>query len=151
MGVSHNMGRIASIAGAAGEARGVAKVFVAGSAILAGSATMPEPGNADTLARAEAGHTLADYGDPADDLVTRNDRKMRRDFAIQDMQIGSAYAAGRYLDQHLARPRRRHGTDNRMKRPAHGIELYRVHGVVGHAGDLQASCFDTTTRVGSSP
>ena len=56
---------------------------------------MPQPGNADPLARLQPGHAGPQPVDPPDDFMARNDRiTLRRQFAIQHVQIGPADAAG---------------------------------------------------------
>ena len=43
---------------------------------------------------------------PADDLVARHDRRLaEREVALHDVEVGPADAAGRDLDEHLARAR----------------------------------------------
>jgi hypothetical protein len=56
---------------------------------------MAEPRNADTLAHVQVLDAGADRIDSAYDLVARDNRHYRiRQFAIDDMQVGAADAAG---------------------------------------------------------
>jgi hypothetical protein len=65
---------------------------------------MAEPRNADTLAHVQVLDAGADRIDPAYDLVARDNRHYRiRQFAIDDMQVGAADAAGGDPNPYLAR------------------------------------------------
>ena len=77
-----------------------------------------QPGHADPLAGA---------GDPADDLVAGHDRQRPGDVAVHHMQIGPAHAAGRDLDQELARTGLGHRPLDHAQRQAGPIELHRAH------------------------
>ena len=69
---------------------------------------MTEPGNADAFSDLQVRHTGAKRIHPADHLVAGNDRIGDiRQFSVDDVQIGPAYAAGADLDAHIAGPGRR--------------------------------------------
>ena len=70
---------------------------------------MGEPGDAHARANFKA-HAIAGRVDAADNLVSRHDRQFRiGQFAVDDMQIGAADAAGLDPNANLARTRRRVG------------------------------------------
>ena len=101
------MGGEAAVPGVTGEQRRVAKVLARVEAIGAVAAGMAEPGHADARAELQT-DAVAGRLDPADDLVAGDDRQLRvRQFAVDDMQIGAADAAG--LDPHADLPRARLG------------------------------------------
>jgi len=92
----------AAVARITGEFGAVAEVFLLRDAIGAGAAGMAQPGDADPLANPHALDAAADGIDPADDLMTWNDRHFRiGQFAVDDMQVGAADAAGEHLDADL--------------------------------------------------
>ena len=63
---------------------------------------MTQPRDADPLAHPQSLDALSDRIDPADDLVSGDDRQLRvGQFAIDDMEIGSADAARRHLEADL--------------------------------------------------
>jgi hypothetical protein len=64
---------------------------------------MAHPGHAHALANAQFRYTFAERIDATDDLMTGNDRHVRvGQFPIDDVQIGSAYAAGEDFHPNLA-------------------------------------------------
>ena len=66
---------------------------------------MAEPRNADTLADVQVLDAGADRIDPANDLMARDNRNVRvGQFAVDDMQVGAADAAGTHLNPYLAWP-----------------------------------------------
>jgi hypothetical protein len=70
-----------------------------------------EPGHADVRAERKTADAGTDRSHPADNLVARHDRQLRiRQFAVDQVQIGAANAAGRNLNQDLAlaRPQSRY-------------------------------------------
>ena len=83
----------------------IAQIFPVHHAIGTDAAGVAEPRNADTLADVQVLDACADGIDPANDLMARDDRNLRvGQFAIDDMQIGAADAAGGDLNPYLARP-----------------------------------------------
>jgi len=125
-GIGHHVFGIAAGPRVTGELRRVAEVFLGVLAVAAGAAGVPQPGNADPLARLEAGHALAQGIDPPDDLVAGNDRQWRlRQFAVDHVQIGAADATGQHPHADLARPRLRH----RQLAQLQGLaNLFQQHG-----------------------
>ena len=70
---------------------------------------MAEPGHADPRAELEV-DAFADRLDAADDLVPRHDRQLGiGQLAVDDMQVGAAYAAGLDPNPNLPRSGRRIG------------------------------------------
>ena len=57
----------------------------------------------DPLADAQLVHIGADRGDGPRELVPGDDGQRRREFALEDVQVGAADAAGGHLDDDLAR------------------------------------------------
>ena len=86
----------------------VAEILAAFVAIEAMAARMGEPGRADALAKRQRRDARAEPLDAADDFMPRHDRQsLSVDFIIDDMQIGTAHAAGLDADQRLTGPQRR--------------------------------------------
>src|SRR5690606_6277122 len=140
MRVRHGMGGIASVPGAAGEARRIAEIFLPMAAIAAFAAAMAEPGHTHAIADRKSPDAFAQGLDHADDLMPRDDRKTRGDFAVQDMEVRPAHAAGGHSQQDLAGAGGRKRARNGAERPAHRIELHGPHAA-------HASCLETTTSV----
>jgi hypothetical protein len=63
---------------------------------------MAEPWHANAITEREAFDVAADHNDASDNFVARNDGIMCRNFPVRDMQVSSANAARRNLDQKLA-------------------------------------------------
>ena len=104
-GVDDDMAGEAAVARVAGELRRVAQILAPAGAIAAMAAGVAEPGRADPRANSQR-HAGADRLDSADDLVSRHDRRLGvRQFAVDDMQIGAADAAGLDPQPRFARPR----------------------------------------------
>ena len=103
----------------AGEQRVLAEVLAAAAAEAAGLVGLVQPRHADAVARGERRRARlaarrdelgarAERHDLADDLVAGHDgRAVRRQLALQDVQVGAAHAAGQHPQQHLARARAR--------------------------------------------
>jgi hypothetical protein len=120
--------RIAAIAGVAGKQRPIAQVLTAAATIGTDAAGVAEPGDADTLADREAGDPLPHRGDPPDDLVAGHDRKLRvRQLAVDNMQIGTADAAGHDLDQDFAGRGRERAPLAHDQRRVRFLEHHRAH------------------------
>jgi hypothetical protein len=76
-----------------GEAGSIAEILFAAQTELALPACVAEPWDAEPRAERHA-DTVASSDDFADDLVARNERcAEKRQVAVDDMQIGAAYAA----------------------------------------------------------
>ena len=128
--------REAAVAGVAGEQRVIAQIFAVPDAIGADAAGVAEPGNADALAHLQPLDPGADRIDPADDLVARDDRHLRvGQFAIDDMQIGAADAAGGHLHANFARSGLRVGKLRPFERSLEFLQHHRMHGVLRFAMD----------------
>ena len=102
---------------------------------------MAEPGDTDALAHRQPFHAGSDRIDPADDLVTRDDRRLRVwKFPIDDMQIRPADAARCHLDPNLPRPR----LPIRQGRPFKGsLELFQHHCLHNYFPHLSRRSLDT--------
>ena len=110
------MGGVAAVAGVAGEERRVAQVLAPASAIGASSVSVAEPRHADPRPELEL-DAFARRLDAADDLVPRHDRQLGiGQFAVDDMQVGAADAAG--FDPNPNLPRSRLGIGPLLHRPA---------------------------------
>ncbi len=94
------------------------------------AAGAPEPGDADAAAGREARHAGAHGRDATHDLVAGDDRELRlRQFAVDDVKIGSAHPAGLDAQQEFAgtgRGQRALLHDERRSGPAqdHGGERF---------------------------
>jgi hypothetical protein len=81
---------------------------MAAPAIGTFAAGVTEPGNADAFADLQVHNTGAKRIYPADHFMAGNDRIGNiRQFSVDDVQIGPAYAAGADLHAHISRPGRR--------------------------------------------
>jgi hypothetical protein len=113
--LGNGMGGIAAIAGCAGEAGKIAEVFMSLTAIGTGPTTMTKPGNADTIANVECINACAQGHHPSNNFMARYDRIMRRNFSINDMQVGAIYPAGANVHQQLALCRDRNLPNHRLQ------------------------------------
>ena len=78
------------------EPRGAAEVLSGGPAILALATHLREPPYADASADREALYSRPDRPHPSDDFVSGNHGNVRaRQFAVDDVEIGSTDSAGR--------------------------------------------------------
>ena len=85
---------VASVDVIAGEARAVAQVFPAASAIGAIPAGPAEPRHAHALPDAETLRARSPFDDLADDLMSRNGGPSQsRQFPVRDVKVGAAHAA----------------------------------------------------------
>ncbi len=99
-------------------------------AIGADTAGMAQPRNADAFADPEALHSRPEPVDPANDLMTGNDRRHRTgQFAVNDMQVRATDATGADLDANLAGPRLSIRELGPLKRRANRIQHHGLHGV----------------------
>ena len=97
---------VAAVEMAAGEPRVVAEVLLARMAEAAAAAGAAEPRHADPLADVEAVGARAHLRHLADDLVAGHDRVAAdRQFAVDEVEVGAADAAGKHADEELRRPR----------------------------------------------
>jgi len=97
------------------------------------AAGLAKPRHADAVAHREVFDSAAQRVDPADDLMTGDDRQQAVDVAICDVQVGPAHAARRDLHAHLARPRLGQGPLDEAQSLAWCIELHGLH----HLRDLR--------------
>jgi hypothetical protein len=95
-----------AVAGKPGEERAIAEIFLAAKTVRADATVVSEPRNADALTHAQPCDARPDHIDATDDFVAWDDRHLRiGQFAIHNMQVRAADAAGGNLDSNLARPR----------------------------------------------
>ena len=89
---------ISTVHGVAGEGWRVAQVFHSATAVCAGAIGAAKPGNTNPRA---ALHAISCAHFPHN-LVARNDAGMqRREFTLNDVQIGTTHATGTYSQQHV--------------------------------------------------
>ncbi len=128
----------------AGEQRVLAEVLLAARAEPAGPVGLVQPRHADAVAGGERRRArLAARSDElragperhhlADDLVSGDDgRAVRRQLALQDVQVGAADAAGQHPQEDLARTRLGHRQldepERRLRRGSRRRQLHRAHG-----------------------
>ena len=106
----------------------VAEIFVAADAGAAALAGVAEPGHADALADLEAADAGAETIDPSDDFMAGNDRDARvGQFAVDDMEIGAADAAGRDFQADFAGAGQGIGTLRPFERRADPVENHGMH------------------------
>ena len=119
---------IAAVDVAAGEVRRVAEVLHARQAVVAVAAGPAEPGHADARPHGEVADAAAQRLNPADDLVSGYDRIARlRQFAVGDMQVRAAHAAGQNTNQNLTGTRLRLRPVHQPQRLARPIKNHRTH------------------------
>ncbi len=95
---------IASVQVIAGVSRRITEIFSARTTVFALAARPAKPGHPNPVALLELVHSGAGFHNPTDDLVTEDEREFRLcKLAIDDVEIGPADAARRYLNQNLAR------------------------------------------------
>ena len=88
----------------------------------------PSQGTPTRIARLQTADAGAQRVDPADDFVAGNDRIGDvGQFAVDDMQIGAAHAAGAHLDADFARPGDGIGPFLRPQRRAARGKHHRMH------------------------
>ena len=120
----------------------VAEVLAPILAVGARAASVAEPGDADAFARRETRDIRADRVDPANDLVTGDDRQHGVwQLAVDDVQIGPAYAAGQHLHPDLARAGLPVAQLGPPKLRPQLVEYHRVHGY--HPLGLEQACRGT--------
>jgi hypothetical protein len=88
---------------------------------------MAEPWHTDAVIHGKAFDAAADLQDAPYDLVTGYDWMIGWNFAIDDMQVGPAHAAGGNLDQKLVRFWIGHRPFDQPQRLAGTIQLHCVH------------------------
>ena len=109
------------------EAGPLAEVLATGRAVAAVAVRPPEPGDAEPLAGRDVG---------SDDLVPEHERELRiGELAVEDVQVGTADAAGLDAQEHLARRGLGVGKVAEPERPAGRVEDHRLHRTIVAAGD----------------
>ena len=120
---------VAAVDVAAGEVRRVAEILHARQAEAAVATGPAKPGHADALAEREVADAGAQRLNPADDLVSGHDRIARlRQFAVGDMQVSAAHAAGENTNQNLTGTRLRLRPVRQPQWLARPIKNHRTHG-----------------------
>lgn len=89
---------------------------------------MSKPRHANPLAYLKTGDFGTHGRDPADDLMPRNNGKRPPNIPIDDMQIGPADAACRYLDQKFTGAEGWQRALHQTQRAARRIELHSLYG-----------------------
>ena len=96
----HGISRIAAINGVSSEDRRVAKIFQAAATVGTISINAANPRNADARAKGQLGGGAID--DISNDLVPRDEWALPlRELSLNNMQIGSAHAAGANPKKHV--------------------------------------------------
>ena len=127
----------------AGEQRVLAEVLLAARAEAAGLVGLVQPRHADAVAggerrrarlaaRRDALGAGSERDDLADDLMAgHHGRAVRRQLALEDVQVGAADAAGQHPQQDLARTRLGHREldepERRLRRRSRRRQLHRAH------------------------
>ena len=90
---------------------------------------MAEPRNANPIAHREVAYAGAKFIDVADDFMPGDNRQFGiGEFAINDMKIGPAYAAGGDTEADFARTGTAFGDFAREERRAWASQHHRPHG-----------------------
>ena len=106
----------------------VAEVFPPFPAIPAVSAGLAKPGDTDAPAYFKRVETAANPVDPSDDFVAGNDRKLRIwQFAVDDVKVSAAHAAGGDANPHLTVARLRIGPLHKLERLARSFQHHCMH------------------------
>src|SRR5262245_20821838 len=139
----------------AGELRSLAEVLAPAPARLAGAARPAKPRDPDAVPGVEAAGFGAHGLDPSDDLVARHDGRAKEwQVALDDVQVGAAYAARDDGNQDLVRTRRRRGAGLAAKRRAlnrRGAgQGHRSHRVPRYSTPARARSFFARLRWGAS-
>jgi hypothetical protein len=126
--VGHRVAGIAAVDLIAGEARIVAEILLARAAIGASAVGPAEPGHTDAVADCQLRHALAERFDAADDLMPEHERQLGLvELAVENVQVGTAYAAGRHLDQDLPAPWLGHCDFGVLEWCAGALKQHRLH------------------------
>jgi hypothetical protein len=89
---------------------------------------MPEPRDADSIARCKLTDATAQGSHPPDNLVSGNERKSGvRQVAVDHVEVGAADRACRDFDEHLAGTRTRHLALNQPEGAANSLKHHRLH------------------------
>jgi hypothetical protein len=93
-------------------------------------------------------HAGSDTFDPADDLVTRNDRQLGLgELTVDHVQIRPEHPAGGHLHQHLAEARRTFGHLHRAQRQSGPFQHHCLHDMdLGQA----LSCYRALRGIGAA-
>src|SRR6478735_11575477 len=133
----HDFG-IAAVPCFTGDLAFTAALLVPCQAMNAQTTGGPNGLDADPVAHGQVGDAGAEYFDPADNLVSRDDRQARRGarqpVTFDHMEIGTAYSASQYVDRYFAGARCRFGDLDVVQRVAFdgtvGAEDGGVHGAL---------------------
>jgi hypothetical protein len=129
--IRNRCGRKAAVARKSREYRVIAEIFTMSQTIGTNPAGVAEPGNADPLTEAQRFDAGADRIDPADHLMTGNDRIFRvGQLAIQNMQVCPTDTASQHLDPDLARSRLPVRQVSPYERSSWLVQYHRLHGRV---------------------
>src|SRR5262249_54031691 len=124
---AHAVG-VAAVDVPAGEARCDAEVLVAADAEAALAARAPEPRDADAVPRRERDDARAAALHAADDLVPGHDHgPLRRELALDDVQVGATDAARLDADEHLAGGRLRDRAFDGLERTGRDVARRAEH------------------------
>ena len=90
---------------------------------------MAEPCDPDAVAGSQMRDAVSDDFNDADDFVAGNDRQLAgRQFAVDQVEIRAAHAAGAHADQHLTGQRDRDFTFDRLHGSRAGFhQRHRPH------------------------
>ena len=108
-----------------GEAGVVAQVLSTGDAVSADPARRTEPRHADACAPSEPSAAVDNL---ADDLVSEDERQLRvLELAVEDMEVGTAHAAGAHAKENLSGRGRWVGDVSEHEPRAWGLEDHGSH------------------------
>ncbi len=117
----HHVLRVAAVDRVSGEDGRIAKVLEAAAAVRASSVYAPDPGNANARAKRQVDRSAV-FNNPYD-LVAGDELLFSRwQFALDDVHIGTADAAGAHTKQNLTRCGLRLGHIFDLKRLFCGFE-----------------------------
>src|SRR5437016_2441410 len=84
------------------------EILAPAPAELAGTIHVTKPGNSDPLPNMKSSNALSHLIDPTDDLMSRNHRSsVRRQVALDDVDVRPAYGTNAHLYAHFVRRRLR--------------------------------------------
>jgi len=114
-----------------GELRAIAKIFPAFAAIAALAASPAQPRHAEALPGPDTSDVASHFFGYRHCLVPRDNREARvGQFAVYEVQVGAANAAGKNAAPYLACGRRRQVQCFGTQAAARTAENHRAHGAI---------------------
>ena len=134
------MRRVTTVSRISREQGPIAKVFPSFEAITAMSAGPSKPWNSHAPADLKRVDATTDHVDPADDFMARYNRKLGiRQFAVNDVKVSAAYAAGADANPYLAVSRLWIRPLNKLERLTRVFQHHCAHFDLGPISNVESS------------